>query len=645
MKKRMIFILWMIWQAPVLFLYGEGYKGADIIPTPKNIELKNGIYQLKPFTTLSVLTSDTSLLHAADYLSRILQKGTGYTCHIVEGVEDADIQLEIIHSMEGVPGTYCLDVSESRIKIQANHYDGIIAGISSLRQLLPVEIEKNFEENPTIRWEIPTLTIRDAPRFQYRGFMLDVARYFFDKEYIFKLLDRMALYKLNKFHWHLTDNEGWRIEIERYPELTESGAWRIPDNLGSFAHMKIERDDRSDFFLPPEFIKIKDGKPMYGGYFTRQDIRDVVAYAAKLGIDVIPEIDMPGHFRSATTLFPQLVCENSPVKNPKVICVGKDETIDFCKNIYKELFDLFPYEYIHLGADEVDKTNWSDCPHCQKRIKDCKLQDEKELQSWFVHTMEDFFTEHGKKLIGWEEIAEGGLSKTSTVMWWLGNDSTVLSVTAHGNCVISTPNTWAYFDHQPFYREPFNGDIATVYTGDPVPATLPAEYHHFIWGGQGNVWGEFISSESRMEYMSLPKMLCLSEICWIEPEDKDWNVFSKKLEKQILRLDAMGLNYQVPYMESSIFKTNRHSDWMNIPSTETPTDTVVLVDGFQIVTIEKPYPNVTIRYTTDGSVPGFLSEVFVSPMTVAAPSEYVFAAFRPNGTRSEYRKVVFINED
>lgn len=643
MQKQLILILILILHTHAQIVRGE--DEINIIPTPQNVELKAGIYTLKPIMTVAVAGPSSDLIHAAEYLIEILRKGTGYKYDIIGTKECADIILEIKNVNSEIPGSYLLDISDNNIIIQANNYNGIISGISSLRQLLPVEIERVFDKNAYVVWEIPQVTITDAPRFQYRGLMLDVARHFFDKKDILKLLDRMALYKLNKFHWHLTDDEGWRIEINKYPELTTLGAWRTPNILTPFVEQKIMWDDRSDFDLPLQFVRKINGELKYGGYFTKNDIREIVKYAKKLGIDIIPEIDMPGHSKTATSIYPWLSCESTQENPSKTFCLGKDAVIRYCKNIYKEVLDLFPYEYVHLGADEVNKTNWSNCPMCQKRIRELGLKDEKGLQSWFVHTMESFFTEHGKKMIGWEEISEGGLSETSTIMWWQGNDSTLLSVAKHGNHIISTPNTWAYFDHQPFWRTPFNGDIQTLYEGDPIPDALPIEFHSQILGGQGNIWCEYITSTDRIEYMSLPKMFCLSEICWIEPNNKNWVRFSNRIEKHISRLDAMNTNYYVPFMESSIFNTTRYSDWMNIPSLEYPIDTILLTSEPKIVEIEKPYPNITIRYTIDGTMPNLYSPEFISPMEINTPSEYIWATFRPNGTRGEIRKTVFVKSD
>lgn len=607
----------------------------SIIPTPKHMTANVGHFELK--SGMSVSVSQSSLHPAATYLTNRLNRATGFYFKIEESIQ-SDINLELKPLKDATPGAYHLVVNEKNIHITANDYNGIVSGISSLRQLFPVEIERELLFNSGVDWHVPQVTITDAPRFQYRGMHLDVARHFFDKDEILRFLDRMALYKFNKFHWHLTDNEGWRIEIKKYPRLTQDAAWRPFHYLDMFGEKKAEKEDTPEFYLPKQHTKQVGDKIVYGGYYTQDEIREVVAYATKLGIDVIPEIDMPGHFESTTTVFPNIICEHS--NTSRVICVGKDESIQICKDIYAEIFDLFPYEYVHLGADEVDKEGWKKCSFCQKRIADNNLKDEKELQAWFVHTMEEYFNEHGKKLIGWEEIAEGGLSATSTVMWWLGKDSTVLDVTSHGNQVISTPNTWAYFDHKQY-----NADIRTVYEGSPTPRTLPAEYHHLILGGQGNIWTEFIPSEARMEYMSVSKMLCLSEICWIDGEDKDWDVFSKKIEDQLPRLDALQVNYRVPHMEADIFINNRTSDWMNIPTEEWLTDTLIVPASKRKITLEKPYPNISIRYTQDGTIPTLSSPEYTGPMEIQAPAEYVFATFRPNGTRGEFRKAVFVKED
>lgn len=620
-----------------LFPAGVSAQEVSIIPTPKSLETGAGYFELRPESGISVLQDQ--LTPAAQYLAGMLSAATGYELPITQGNRSQSIVLELGSLPDSTAGAYKLNVSIHQINILANDYNGIVNGISSLRQLFPAAIEsKSTILKSAGGWILPTVLIHDSPRFQHRGLLLDVSRHFFDKEEIMRLLDRMALYKLNKFHWHLTDNEGWRIEIKAYPELTEKGAWRTLNSFDHFAEQKAITDNNPDLALPRKYFKEADGNELYGGYYTQEEIKQVVAYAAKLGIDVIPEIDMPGHFASATAVFPQIVCENSPTTSPRVMCVGKDETIALCKRIYAEVFELFPYEYAHLGADEVDKTNWSKCSHCQKRIADNKLADEKELQSWFVHEMEGFFNAHGKRLIGWEEIMEGGLSETSTVMWWLGQDSTVISATKQGNQVISAPNTWAYFCHK--HNNP---DMQTLYAGTVIPSTLPSEYHHLVLGGHGTIWGEYVTSEARMEYQGFPRILALSEICWTDGQDKNWPHFSNKIKDQLPRLDSMGVNYFVPYMEADIFVSSRISGWMNIPPDEWLTDTIAVPNGERMVRLRNPYANTDIRYTQDGTIPTVFSPVYTSPLSITAPSEYTFATFRPDSSRAEFRKVVFVD--
>jgi N-acetyl-beta-hexosaminidase len=608
----------------------------DIIPTPKNIKEGVGYFKLKSKITVSI-SGNEQLEPAAEYLIQKLSIATGYSFKIKKR-GNADIILSIENLPDTTAGAYILTVTPKNIKLTGNNYQGIISAISSLRQLLPLEIEQDVSQNSTVQWEIPLVTIEDAPRFQYRGLMLDVARHYFDKEEVMILLDRMALYKLNKFHWHLTDNEGWRIEIKRYPELTEKGGWRIFNALDEFCEQKAKTDQNPDFNLTKKHLKVENGKTLYGGYYTQEDIKEVVSYAAMLGIDVIPEIDMPGHFNAASEVFPYIICKN-PDMHSSPVCMGNDDAIEFCKNIYREVFDLFPYEYVHIGADEVGKENWMRCPLCQARIKNEGLKDEAELQSWFVHLMENYFNKHGKRLIGWDEIIEGGLSHTSTVMWWRGDPKAVLETIAHGNQVIASPNQWLYFDHGQF-----NHSIKHVYDFEAIPEELAAGKEGLIIGVQANIWSEYIPSMLRMDYMSMPKMLCLSEMCWIDANAKDWNVFSNKIENHIPRLNAMNINYRVPFLESDIFINDRKIIHLNIPPEEWLCDTITLTTKSKTINLQAPYSNIEIRYTTDGTIPTMSSALYTKPFE-ATEGAYIFATFRPNGTRGEFRKVLFVKKD
>lgn len=621
----------------VALLCGIGCRGGNVglrlIPSPRIVHEREGICRLRPGVTIS-LSGDERLRPVAEYLSEKLSPA-GLAPRIRKRGR-TDVTMRIAELADTTAGAYTLDVTPDGIRIEANDYGGVVSAVSTLRQLLPEQIEREQPSDAGGDWSLPCVSVVDAPRFGYRGLMLDVARHYFDKREVMRLLDRMALYKLNKFHWHLTDNEGWRVEIRRYPELAEKGGWRPFNAMDEFLENKAEKDRDPDLRLTRAHIRTVGGERLYGGYYTQDDIREVVAYAAKLGIDVIPEVDMPGHFNAASGQFPWVICPGADMSSSPV-CVGNDAAIEFCKNVYAEIFELFPYEYVHLGADEVGKQNWQRCPLCRKRIADENLLDETGLQSWFVHTMERFFNEHGKRLIGWDEITEGGLSQTATIMWWLGDPKTVLEAAAHGNAVIATPNQWMYFDHGQS-----NGSIRRVFDFDPMPAGLPEKDRRLVLGAQGNIWGEYIGSVPRMEYMSMPKMLCLSEVCWADPENKDWRLFERKIEAQLPRLDAMGVNYRVPYMESDLFNSGRRVVYLNVPPEEWLCDTIVLPAGRKRIDLQAPWPGIEIRYTTDGTIPTPASALYRGPFDVAAPCEYLFATFRPDGSRSEFRKVCFV---
>lgn len=619
----------------LFLLHVLGVEGrTSLIPTPQQVKYETGSFNLKPGMTIGI-SNHPSLMNAAHYLVEKLEPATGYRFPIRKKGK-TDILLDIKALPDTTPGAYQLRVTSKRVVITANNYNGIISAISTLRQLLPEQIERNYTFNEEVEWTVPCVTVTDAPRFQYRGLMLDVARHYFDKEEIKVLLDRMALYKLNKFHWHLTDNEGWRIEIKRYPKLTQESGWRLFNGLDQYCENRAQGDNNPEFNLTKKHLKTIDGKVYYGGFYTQEEIKEVVAYASKLGIDVIPEIDMPGHFNAASAVYPEVICPKANMSSSPV-CAGNDSAIEFCKNVYSEVFALFPNQDVHIGADEVGKENWKDCPSCQKRIKDEGLKDEKELQSWFVHTMEKFFREHGKRLIGWDEITEGGLSNTSTVMWWTGSEETLNKTLSHGNKIIMTPNQWLYFDHGQN-----NSSAKHVFEYDPIPESIQRK--DLIAGVQANIWGEYIPSMLRVDYMSMPKMLCLSEVAWVLPTVKNWDTFSTQIEDQIPRLDMMGINYRVPELESDIFISKRKVVYLNVPPQEWLCDTIMLEHGKRVVDLKAPYPGIQIRYTTDGTIPTIQSTTYATPFTVTAPSEYMFATFRPNGTRGEFRKVVFVQE-
>lgn len=591
----------------------------SIIPIPKEIKNANGEFTLKDGMTIGV--ADKQLLPAANYLSGLLSRSTGYIYNVREG--DGDISLAVSDIAGQNEGAYTLDVSSGKVQIKGNTYGGVISGIESLRQLLPAEIESP-EVVSDIIWSVPAIQITDAPRFGWRGLMLDVSRHFYTKEEVKELLDMMALYKLNKFHWHLTDDQGWRVEIKRYPLLTEKGAWRTFNNHDRECMRLAKVQDNPDYEIPAEKLRITQGDTLYGGFYTQNDIKEIVEYAGVRGIDVIPEIDMPGHMLAAVSNYAGVSCFNqtgwgTTFSSP--VCPGKDSALEFCKNVYSEIIPLFPYKYIHLGADEVEKTNWKKCPDCQKRMKDNGLKTEEELQAWFVHDMEKFFNENGKEMIGWDEILEGGLSPTATIMWWRSwHPQSVPDATAQGNHAIMSPNTNFYFDYQQD-----KNSLPGVYNFNPMLESLNDAQKALILGMQANLWCEYIPSFERAQYMIMPRMMALSEQAWSDPSVKSWDGFTERLVKQFPRLNIMGVNYRMPDLEG-FNNTN-----------------AFIGEGNVMITCLDP--SVEIHYTTDGSIPTLESPRYTEPIKVTETTDFTFRTFRPNGKKGDIVKTRYIKSE
>jgi hexosaminidase len=380
--------------------------------------------------------------------------------------------------------------------------------------------------------------------------MLDVSRHFFTVDYIKKHLDVLALYKINKFHWHLTDDHGWRIEIEKYPKLTEIGAWR-PDRSGVAW---------SDVALP------QAGEPAtYGGYYTKAQVREIVAYAAQRNIEVIPEIEVPGHCAEVLAAYPHLACDDFPYTvqvgpywPPKaILCGGNDAVLQFLKEVIDEVAVLFPSEYIHIGGDEALKENWKACRKCQQRIKDLHLQNEEVLQSWIIREVEKNIMAHGKKIIGWDEILDGGVAPGATVMYWRSwiSDTLVVEAARRGNNIIMSPNRYCYFDYRQTTEDAVESEatntllpLTSVYAFDPLPEQLTNDTAAVrIKGGHANLWSELLYDTDKVEYMMLPRLLALSEGVWSPKAKKEWHNFEKKLPVQKQRLSALGYNYCEKY--------------------------------------------------------------------------------------------------
>ncbi len=581
-----------------------------IIPEPTEMVVGTGTYSLKSGKTIGIKTSE--LTPAAEYLQQILSTDYALNFTLQEGTGDITLSIDTTGlSNEG----YRLEVTSKGIAITAHDYKGTIAALQSLRQLLPVPGDENADLS------LSEITIQDAPRFEWRGIMLDVSRHFYDKEEIKRLLDLMAFYKLNKFHWHLTDDQGWRVEIKQYPELTGKGAWRHFNSHDKTCMKLAETENNPDYNLPKDKLRIVEGDTLYGGYYTQEDIREIVAYAAQRGIDIIPEIDMPGHFLAAIEGYPYLTCFKergwgATFSTP--ICPGKDATLDFCRNVYNEIFQLFPYQYVHLGADEVEKTNWKKCPACQKRMKQLGLKTEEELQAWFVKEMEKHFNANGRQLIGWDEILEGGISPTATIAWWRGWIPDVAEKGAkQGNQVIQCPNSVFYFDYGQDSKT-----LPSLYHYNPVPENLTEEQQSLLKGVQANIWCEWIPSEARMQYMLTPRLLALSEVGWCTTDKKNWGRFRNKMIAHLPRLDAMNINYRIPDIEGFYTKN-------------------VFTDQ-AIIEIPEIAPGISIAYTTDGSFPSANSPRYTGPITVTESTDFIFRTIRPNGTMGDMVKTSYI---
>ena len=523
------------WLCAVLLLAATCVQASvNIIPKPTLVKEGKGSFLVTDGMNIGV--NDPALADAADYLKQMIARATGFQDLAVRRGE-GHISLLLQPAADPEDESYTLTVSSSRITIKAGTYRGVVNGISTLRQLLPDEIESR-EPVKGIRWTVPVVHVQDKPAYHWRGLMLDPSRHFYSVEETEQFLDHMALYKYNKFHWHLTDGVAWRLQINRYPLLTQRGAWReFRQDIDINCEHRAKAENNPTLLIRQKYCREENGRRLYGGFYTQDDVRRVVRYAAIRGIDVIPEIDMPGHFWCGTQAYPLLSCGqdgNDP------LCLGKDLTLEFCRNVWEEVFQLFPYEYAHIGGDEVDRSRWAKCPDCQRRIKALGLQGVEELQAWFTKDMEKFFNAHGRKLMGWDEILEGGVSKTATVYWWRGDHADVAQKsTEMGNEVVICPTTYCYFD----YGQDDN-TLKHIYTSDVIPADLTPKQLKLVKGIQSNAWGEFIPTVGRMQFMVFPRALAMVEKAWTPNEQQNWDNFSQRLQAHLHRLQAAGINYR-----------------------------------------------------------------------------------------------------
>ena len=487
-------------------------KDIQIIPKPAELKLSEGVFEFSENTKFVV--ADDFQKEISNALISKFEKASGWKPQITNAVPNSNyVQFTQDDTLKDE--AYQLTVNKDNITIAAKDHAGFLYGLETVRQLLPVAIESNDVVLNT-EWVIPSLTIKDQPRFQYRGLMLDVSRHFFNADYIKKTIDRLAMLKMNVLHLHLVDDQGWRIEIKKYPKLTEVGAWRV--------------DQENKHWNARETVDANQ-KGTYGGFLTQEDLKGIVAYAQTKNVEIIPEIEMPAHVSSAVAAYPELSCFNKHIGVPSggvwpitdIYCAGKDSTFKFLEDVLDEVMTIFPSKYIHIGGDEATKTNWKTCPYCQKRIKTEGLKNVEELQSYFVKRIEKYINSKGKKLIGWDEILEGGLAPEATVMSWRGTAGGI-EAAEQGHDVIMTPGTHCYFDH---YQGPQNEEplaiggytpLSKVYEFDPVVDSMTPEEAKHVLGGQANLWAEYIPTTKQSEYMIFPRLAAMAEALWSPKE-------------------------------------------------------------------------------------------------------------------------------
>ena len=512
----------------------------SIIPQPAELVILNGGFTIDEKTAVLVSPLDGQTKLAADFLTALLRRSTSLELPVSEGTREGHNRIMMIIDSTLTVGKegYTLEVTNRNIILKAPAAEGFFYGVQTIRQLLPpqVEVEGGLAgEMPPV---VPACVITDEPRFRYRGMHLDVSRHFFTVDEVKRYLDILALHKMNTFHWHLTDDQGWRIEIKKYPKLTTVGSQRSETLVGHGGRPPFTYDERP-----------------YEGFFTQDDAREVVSYASERFITVIPEIEMPGHATAAVASYPALSCTGKQVEVATrwgvfddVFCAGKDTVFAFLEDVLDEVMDLFPSEYIHVGGDECPKTRWQHCPLCQKRIREEGLKDEHELQSWFITRMEKYINSHGKKLIGWDEILEGGLAPEATVMSWRGVTGGIAAAKMDHD-VIMTPYTYVYLDY--YQCEPQGEPLAIggylplekVYSYEPLPEELDAEEQKHILGLQGNVWTEYIPTAEHLEYMAFPRAFAIAETGWTPEMKKDFEEFLARFEILRERYDLMNLYY------------------------------------------------------------------------------------------------------
>jgi hexosaminidase len=590
---------------------GETQKVLSLVPNPVSVEQLPGHFLIDGRTSVAVDRNSPALRDVAGFLASRLRESTGYalpldTAAALDRPLNVPLNMIALSSAPGGTGeeAYELTVAKNGVRIAAGGAAGAFYAMQTLFQLLPPQFEYGTRVEG-VAWEVPCVRVQDAPRFAWRGMHLDVGRHFFGKKFVEEYIDLISRYKFNVFHWHLTEDQGWRIEIMKYPRLTSVGSWR-KETLG-------------------------DGQP-HGGYYTQDEIREVVAYARERFVTIVPEIEMPGHSTAALAAYPELSCTGGPFEVQTkwrvfedVYCAGNERTFEFLEDVLSEVMELFPGRFIHIGGDECPKTRWKVCPRCQARIKAEGLAGEHELQSYFVRRIEKFLNAHGKRLVGWDEILEGGLAPNATVMSWRGIDGGIAAASS-GHDVVMTPTSNCYFDYcQGLTGEP--GAIGNylpldrVYSYEPVPPGLTPDQARHILGAQGNVWTEYIPDAQKAEYMTFPRACAMSEVLWSPSGRRDFGDFSARMAGQYSRLLARSVNVRIP------------------PPAGFEGTFVLFRDTS--VTIVNQVPGSVVRYMTDGTDPTADSHIVTGPLRVHTSTTVKARTFLPSGGMSPVPRGVY----
>lgn len=584
-----------------------------VVPFPNNIEMGYGEFDASGADFYVNSSMDEYTKNAINDFATKLSTVTGVESTVQEGKANKGFIFEVDTNL--AKEAYKLDISKKLVKVSASSLNGFIYAIETLKQMLPVEF---FSKEPVdgIKWTIPVAKIDDAPRFGYRGLHLDVSRHFYTVEEVKDYIDIMVFHKMNTFHWHLTDDQGWRVEIKKYPKLTEVGGWRN----GTVIRKEWDNSDNI----------------RYGGFYTQEELKEVVEYAATKGINVIPEIDLPGHMLAALTAYPEHGCTGGPYEvwqrwgiADDVLCVGQEKTMQFLEDILLEVLEIFPYEYIHIGGDECPKVRWEKCPRCQAKIKELGLKDDDKhtaehyLQSYVTNRIEKFLAEKGRKIIGWDEILEGEIEKTATVMSWRGVAGGLEAI-RKGHDAIMSPNTFFYLDYYQSpdkENEPFGiGGYLPVeksYSFEPITENITEEEKSHILGVQANLWTEYIKTKAHRDYMLLPRATALSEVQWCQPENKDFERFANSADDFTARYELMGYNYA-----THIFDTKAK---------------ITTKEGFVEVELIAPgkYP---IQYTLDGTEPTKDSPIYSKPLKINESCTLKAKTFRDKFETRTYTK-------